>query len=209
MSSSRTRSWIAALVLVAMTTGCVCPEPLRLGRTCKPIRCESAIAPGTMVIRHSGQHPIDAWPIRQETVKPPGNGHEQPESPGEVDPVQSAPVPSGLTIDVIDLADPVPTGGKLTYKIIVSNDGTLAERNATVVVTVPDGMIPIEMGTDGPTITGQIVRFDPVAEIGPGEQREFQVEVEALMAGQWVVHAELTSDNLSQPLNGEASTEVF
>ena len=32
---------------------------------------------------------------------------------------------SGLTINVIDLVNPVPKGDELTYKIIVSNKGTL------------------------------------------------------------------------------------
>ena len=114
--------------------------------------------------------------------------------------------------DVVDLADPVPKGDKLTYKIIVSNDGALSERNVSVVATVPRGMIPVRIDTGGPggrTITGQIVRFDPVAEVRPGQQREYRVFVRTLEAGRATFRAEVTSENLLQPLGAEATTEVL
>ena len=122
------------------------------------------------------------------------------------------PRSSGLTINVIDLTDPVPKGDKLTYKIIVSNDGTLLERNVSVVATVPHGMIPVWIDTGQPsrrTITGRIVRFDPVAEIRPGERREYRMTVQALRAGQLTFRAELTSDNLLEPLGAKATTDVM
>ena len=128
------------------------------------------------------------------------------------DPAEIVTAQSGLTINVIDLADPVPKGDELTFRIIVSNDGTLPERNVSVVATVPHGMIPIPTDTGWPggrTITGQIIRFDPVAEIRPGERREYRVIVRTLTAGQLAFRAELTSDNLVQPLVAEANTEVI
>jgi hypothetical protein len=119
---------------------------------------------------------------------------------------------SGLTIDVIDLADPIPKGTELTIKIIVSNAGTLSERNVSVVATVPSGMIPVETDPSEPgrrTIDGQTVRFDPIAEIRPGERREYRMTVRAQRAGQLAVRAELTGGNLRQPLGAEATTEVM
>ena len=116
---------------------------------------------------------------------------------------------SGLTIQVIDLVDPVPKGDELTYKIIVSNDGALSDQNVGVVATLPRGMIPLQAGPGRRTITGQIVRFDPVAEIRPGDKREYRVVVRTLLAGQLTFRTELTSDKLPQPLGAEATTEVL
>jgi len=121
-------------------------------------------------------------------------------------------VQSGLTIDVVDLADPVRQGARLTYKIVVSNNGTQAEQNVSVVANVPLGMIPDQLGTTGPggrTITAQTVRFDPVAEIAPGETREYRVVVQAIQPGELTLRAELTSAKVMQPVGAEATTEVL
>ncbi|HUT11645.1 MAG TPA: hypothetical protein VMY42_14185 [Thermoguttaceae bacterium] len=119
---------------------------------------------------------------------------------------------SGLTIDVVDLADPVRQGARLTYKIVVTNNGTATEQNVSVTATLPLGMVPDPLGTTGPggrTIAGQAVRFDPVAEILPGETREYRVVVQTFQPGQLTVRAELTSPKLIQPLSAEATTEVL
>ncbi len=156
--------------------------------------------------------PIDVFQNHHTVVQKhtDGQGHADK---GEADvPSDIVAVPSGLRINVIDLTDPVPKGDKLTYKIIVSNDGALSERNVSLVATVPRGMIPIRVdtgGQSGQTIIGQIVRFDPVAEIRPGERREYRVLVQILEAGQATFRAEVTSNNLPQPLGAEATTDVL
>ena len=184
-----------------------------------------------VVTPESDQCPTGGWLVRCERVDGPAAGFESDGAPAvEVaDDVQAkakarsrasldvAAVQSGLTINVIDLVDPAPKGDRLTYKIIVSNDGALPERNVSVVATVPQGMTPVLMDTGGRfehrwggrTIAGQIVRFDPVAEIRPGQQREYQVVVRSLEAGQLTFRAEVTSDKLAQPLGAEATTEVL
>jgi len=119
---------------------------------------------------------------------------------------------SGLTIDVVDLADPVRQGARLTYKIVVANHGTAAEGNVSVTATLPLGMVADPLGTTGPggrTIAGQTVRFDPVVEILPGETREYRVVVQVFQPGQMTLRAELTSASLLQPLGAEATTEVL
>ncbi len=178
----------------------------------------------TVVRRYTDRCPTAGWVVRRESVNGPAarvgpDGAQSVEVATEdagqakaKPPLDVVPAQSGLTINVIDLTDPVPKGDKLTYKIIVSNDGALSERNVSLVATVPRGMIPVEIGTGGPggqTITGQIVHFDPVGEIRPGEQREYRVLVQTLEAGQLTFRAEVTSNNLPQPLGAEATTEVL
>ncbi|MHC4407267.1 MAG: hypothetical protein ACYTG0_47260 [Planctomycetota bacterium] len=200
------------------------PRTPRICGPCGRIFVEPPIVSSTVVTRHTDRCPTAGWLVRRESVNGPAAGvgpdwaqsvkvatEDAGQTKGKAS-LDVVPAQSGLTINVIDLADPVPKGDRLTYKIIVSNDGALSERNVSLVATVPRGMIPAEIGTGGPggqTITGQIVRFDPVGEIRPGEQREYRVLVQTLEAGQATFHAELTSNNLPQPLGAEATTEVL
>ena len=226
MSSSRTKRGltIAALTfLAAISSGCVCPRTPRAGCACERICVESPIVSSTVVTRHADQCPIGGWLVRRQGVDGPAagvgsDGARSVEMAAAADQAKAkdspdaGAAPRGLTINVVDLTDPVPTGDKLTYKIIVSNDGALSERNVSVVATVPRGMIPVRIDTGGPggrTITGQIVRFDPVAEVRPGQQREYRVFVRTLEAGRATFRAEVTSENLLQPLGAEATTEVL
>lgn len=227
MSSSRKRSRLALSALTflaAMTSGCICPRTPRIGCTCERISVESPFVSSTVVARHADQCPVAGWLACRESVDGPAAGFESngaqsieaaADDAGQAEaeaPLDAGAAQSGLTIDVIDLADPVPKGEKLTYKIIVSNRGAPSELNVSVVATVPRGMIPVQIDTRGPvgrTITGQIVRFDPVAEIRPYEQREYRVGVQILEAGQATFRAEVSSNNLLQPLGAEATTEVL
>ncbi len=183
---------------------------------------ESPIVSSTVVTPDTDQCLVGSRMVRRESVNGPAGCFEldgaqsvevATDDAGQAKaPLDVVPAQSGLAINVIDLTDPVPKGEKLTYRIIVSNDGALSEQNVSVVATVPHGMIPVQAGITGPggrTITGQIVRFDPVAEIRPGEQREFQVVVQTLEAGRPTFRAEVTSDKLPQPLGAEATTEVL
>lgn len=227
MSSSRTKGRLAIAVLTclaAMTSGCVWPRTPTIFSIREPVRVESVVSPSTVVMRPTDQRPLGGWPpsrhslpgpiadVRPRQVPPvealPQNA-DQPQPPGPADVV---PVPSGLTISLVDLADPALKGTKLTYQIIVSNDGPAPERNVSVVVTIPYGMVPVPLETVGPggrTIDGQIVRFDPLAELPPGEQREYQIVVRTRQHGQLTVRAELTSDRLTRPLGAEATTDVL
>lgn len=226
MSNSRTRSRLtvaAIIVLAAMTSGCNCPRTPRIGCTCQRICVESPIVSSTVVTPHTDQCPVGGRLVRREGADGPAAGFgpdgapslEVADDAGQAKAKTSldvVPAQSGLAIDVVDLADPVPRGDKLTYKIIVSNRGALSEQNVSVVATVPRGMVPVRVDTGRPgepTIAGQIVRFDAAAKIRPGEQREYRVVVRTLEAGQLTFRAELTSDNLAEPLGAEATTEVL
>jgi uncharacterized repeat protein (TIGR01451 family) len=124
------------------------------------------------------------------------------------------PTTSGPTLTVIGLGNPVAAGKELTYKIQVENKGTTPCRQITVTATVPSGMLPDPLGTIGPesikpAIDGQVIRFDPVAELAAGGVLVYRVRVQTKDPGQFKFHVEVTTSGSSQPLVKEASTEVF
>ena len=82
----------------------------------------------------------------------------------------------------------------------------------TVVAQVPDGMLPVPLGTSGPTtpvLEGQSVRFGPLAELPPGQALTYRVLVRADRVGQYRFRAEVSSGALPVPRPGETTTEVI
>jgi uncharacterized repeat protein (TIGR01451 family) len=121
---------------------------------------------------------------------------------------------NALTLSVVALHNPVAAGKELTYEIRVVNNTDAVDRRVTVTAIVPDGMIPVPLGTTGqsPTkfeIDHQTVSFDPVMALQPGETLIYRVRVRTKSAGQLLFRAELSSRNITQPIVREAETEVF
>jgi len=121
----------------------------------------------------------------------------------------------GLTISASALRQPVAAGKQLTYEILVSNQGLVPQQRIVVVATVPQGLTPAALGTTGPpgspkfTIDGQNVKFEPLAEIAPGQSVPYRVVVHTRQPGRFIFHAALTSQSRTEPLTAEATTEVF
>lgn len=227
MRSSRARSRLTAAALaflVAMTSGCLCPRARRINPIGEWIRVKPPAVSTITQMRCTDQCATTGWQVRHGIVETP-TAALKPNGAQSVDPLtdnagepkagvrpDAMATPSGLRIHVVDLTDPVPQGDQLTYKIIVSNDGAVSQRNVSVVAIVPRGMIPLNMDTrepSGRTVTGQIVRFDSIAELRPGQRREYQVAVQTQRTGQLVFRVEVTSDNLPESLGAEATTEVI
>jgi uncharacterized repeat protein (TIGR01451 family) len=129
-------------------------------------------------------------------------------------PPPAPPPGQGLDITAVGLRNPVAAGKELTYEVRVTNNGTAPCRQIAVTATVPEGMVPSPLGTTGPpqskfTVEGQVVRFDPVAELPPGETLVYRVRVQTKQAGQFRFRAEASVPGMTQPLTKEASTEVF
>jgi uncharacterized repeat protein (TIGR01451 family) len=130
------------------------------------------------------------------------------------EPVVQAPADAKLILEVADLLDPVGLGKELTYDIRVTNDSLVAEQSLVLKATLPDGMTLVRLGTTGPggvkhELRQQTVVFDPVPRIGPKQTMSYRVRVLTNRPGKHTLIFEVTSPNLSKPLLGEETTEVF
>lgn len=125
------------------------------------------------------------------------------------------PAADGLTMSVVGLRNPVSVGKELTYDIQVANNGAASQRQVTLMATVPEGMVFNPIGTQGPdpakfVIEGRTIRFDPLAEVRPGESLAYRVRVRAKQVGpKFCFHAELNTSTITQPLVKEENTEVI
>lgn len=125
----------------------------------------------------------------------------------------SAATPAALEMTVEDRHDPMIEGSQKTFIIRVVNNGQTADRRVTLVVTLPPEMTLVKFATAGPPSTdytpyGQIVRFDPVDTIAPGQTLEYRIRVTAKQPGDVRLHAELTSESSLQGQTIEEDTLI-
>jgi uncharacterized repeat protein (TIGR01451 family) len=110
--------------------------------------------------------------------------------------------------------EPITVGGDVSYSVTLDNTaaGASEERAVVVSVEVPPEMTPVRFGTTGPTapsFQGQVVTFEPLARMAPGESRVYRVHVQAgNKSGTVRVRASVTSQSLREPKTDQTSTLI-
>lgn len=115
-------------------------------------------------------------------------------------------------IEVVDLVDPVPLGDKTTYKIDVTNQGSLAGDQVKIVAVVPPEMTFLNAA--GPTKfkvedNGRRVVFDPIDAVAPKQNLTYTVEVQADKVGNAVFKVDMSAATLSRPVEEQEPTTIF
>ena len=116
-----------------------------------------------------------------------------------------------LTIDVRDLTDPAPVGNEVIYEVTVRNLANVSDRNVAVTVALPTQMTP-GSGHTGPTqfsVDNRTIRFNPLAELRPGEAQTYRVVGIARERGSAVATASAVSQAQQSPILATTSTNVF
>jgi uncharacterized repeat protein (TIGR01451 family) len=116
---------------------------------------------------------------------------------------------AALTLQVVDLDDPVEIGAETTYEIRVVNQGTGACTRVAIETVVPDGMTVVRAEPATHRVLGQRVTFEPVGRLAGRAETVFRVRVRAKTAGDWRFKAYLSCDQLQRPVYREESTLVF
>jgi uncharacterized repeat protein (TIGR01451 family) len=116
---------------------------------------------------------------------------------------------AALTLEVGDRDDPVEVGAETTYEVRVRNQGTGDCSGVRVEAVVPDGMAVAGAEPAAHHLTGQRVRFDPVAQLAGRAEAVFRVRVRAKAVGDWRFKAYLNCDQLQRPVYAEESTQVY
>jgi uncharacterized repeat protein (TIGR01451 family) len=113
-------------------------------------------------------------------------------------------------LDVATVGDPAPVGGRVVYRIGVTNTGSLPANGVEIAAVVPAQLEVL--GTDGPTRArreGNRVLFPPADNLGPQQTFNYTVEARALQPGDVRFRVELRSGGLGQPVTKEVSTNVY
>ncbi|QDV38796.1 COG1361 family protein [Tautonia plasticadhaerens] len=105
-----------------------------------------------------------------------------------------------LLLELVDRYDQVTVGENVDYVLTVINQGSGADNNVQLTVTLPDSLEYVS--ADGKTQAqndGQAVTFQPIETLAPGEEARYEIIAKANRAGQISTNAELTSDFLQVP----------
>lgn len=117
---------------------------------------------------------------------------------------------AALLFQLVDVADPVEMGSDTTYEIRVLNQGTKAATNVQVVAILPPELKPL--AAEGPTqydVSGQQVRFHPLARLAPKADTTYRVRVQGIAPGDLRTRVQLMSDDIRTPITKEESTRVY
>jgi uncharacterized repeat protein (TIGR01451 family) len=117
-----------------------------------------------------------------------------------------------LKVQISSRANPLKAGSDSSYQVTITNNGPNSERKLALAVTIPDLEQLVEGQNQNPAkavIDGQTIRFDPIAEVKPGETLTFDVSVHASRAGDATAHAEVTSQAITTPTTADTPIHIF
>jgi len=115
-----------------------------------------------------------------------------------------------FSLEVTKLGDPVLVGGKVVYKIVVTNTGSLPGNQIQITANVPKEMT---VGTtDGPSnarIEGNRVIYPPVDGLQSRQAFTYTIEAAAQQPGDVRFQAELRATGLTEPVSKQESTNIY
>lgn len=122
--------------------------------------------------------------------------------------------PTKLRASIFESRDPLSIGRTGNYEVRLVNEGTTADTNVEVTVTLPPVLTFVQTGSAGPNnaaprVAGNQVRFSPIAEMRAGETLSFRVAARGVQAGPARITAEITSSGLARPIVVEEETQVI
>lgn len=115
-----------------------------------------------------------------------------------------------LSLEVVDLADPVEVGGSQTYTIRVANQGTAPATAVRIECTLP----PEEsfVSAEGPgkhAADGQKLTFESIPTLPPGQALAYRVVVKGVSEGDARFVVKLSTEQLKTPVTETESTQIY
>ncbi|MEX0794841.1 MAG: hypothetical protein WD045_17005 [Pirellulaceae bacterium] len=114
-----------------------------------------------------------------------------------------------LTLDVSDPKGPIPVGEEVTYEFKLVNRGTKAAQGVRLSVRFAESMVPTSIVGGEGAIDTHHVRLEPIAQIGPGEERIVQVKAKAAQQGNHVFRTEVVCEDSDIKLAAEQTTRFY
>jgi uncharacterized repeat protein (TIGR01451 family) len=113
-------------------------------------------------------------------------------------------------LEITKAGDPLQVGAKMTYKVAVTNTGSLPGNEVSIAAIVPAEM---QVGaTDGPNkaqIDNNRVTFPPLDGLQPKQTWNYSIEVQGLRPGDVRFRVELRGSGLSSAVVKEESTNIY
>ena len=104
-----------------------------------------------------------------------------------------------LQMETLNAAGLIAIGDKLTSKIHLKNSGSAPARNVALSISVPRELRLIEVRGAKYVEAKNIIRFEPLAELGPRETASFELVMEATAEADARMDLQITADHLPKP----------
>ena len=115
-----------------------------------------------------------------------------------------------LSLEVVDVEDPIRVGNRATYVIRVENQGSAAATNIRIACILENNVQYISSaGATAGAQEGQTVRFFPLGNLAPKATAAWRVVVEAVRPGDVRFKAIMNADQLTRPVEETESTHIY
>jgi uncharacterized repeat protein (TIGR01451 family) len=115
-----------------------------------------------------------------------------------------------VSMEVVDVHDPVKIGDRTTYVISVTNQGSAIATNISITCILEDNVRYISSaGATAGSIKDQIVKFSPLSSLAPKDKAAWRVVVGAVRPGDVRFKAIMNVDQLTRPVEEAEATHLY
>jgi uncharacterized repeat protein (TIGR01451 family) len=114
---------------------------------------------------------------------------------------------AAILLEKSDDPDPVAIGDTTTYTVKVTNQGSAADHNVQIVVSIAPELTPVS-SSEG-SIDGNTVTLPVVPNLAPKQAVTYKIVAKGVKAGDGHTSFKLTSDILKSAISAEESTHVY
>jgi len=115
-----------------------------------------------------------------------------------------------VSLDVVDLEDPIEVGGNITFVITATNDGSAPDHNLRVVCQLEDKIQYLSSsGATNATLMGRTLSFSQLRTLAPNTKATWRVVCKAIRAGGVRFKVTLTSDDLTRPVEETEASYLY
>ena len=117
---------------------------------------------------------------------------------------------ASLTMELVDLDDPVETGVETMYEIRVRNEGSKPASGVSIACELPAGMelITAKAPVDA-IVEGRQILFKSLDQVAPGGQAIYKIHVKGIEEGSHRMKVRMTGGGLTEPVVREEVTKVY
>lgn len=117
---------------------------------------------------------------------------------------------SAISLEVVDLNDPVRVGERTTYLINVTNQGSAAATNTRIVCILENNIRYISSsGATTGSKEGPMVKFMPLSNLAPKAKATWRLVVEAVKPGDVRFKVIMNTDQLTRPVEETEATNIY
>lgn len=117
---------------------------------------------------------------------------------------------ASLTMELVDIDDPVEIGAETAYEIRVRNEGSKAASGVSIACELPPEMElkTVKAPVDA-IVEGRQILFKSLDHVAPGAQVVYRVHVKGVQEGTHRMRVRMTGASLQEPVVREEATKVY